>query len=83
MEWKKFIDEKTANETEFNIHEYGSDILDSFSLHATDKLNFETIVQDKSVGDISRYFVSTLQLVRTIMNIRTEIKCNINCFFKG
>lgn len=66
-EWKKFIHEKTANETEFDIHKGGSEILDSFPTRVEgETISFQSIVQDKSVGDIARLFVSALQLVRYI-----------------
>lgn len=63
-EWKKLINEKTANETEFDIHKGGTEILNSFSTKIVgETISFHSVVQDKPVGDIARLFVCALQLV--------------------
>lgn len=65
-EWKKFINEKTANETEFDIHKSGTEILNSFPTKVEgETISFHSVVQDKSVGGIAKLFVSALQLANT------------------
>ncbi|GLV40306.1 hypothetical protein CBL_07098 [Carabus blaptoides fortunei] len=66
LEWKKFIDNKTAGEKEFDIHEFGTNILNAFpNQSAENVVSFKNIVHEKSTEDITRYFVSTLQLANT------------------
>ncbi|XP_060524777.1 uncharacterized protein LOC132701109 isoform X2 [Cylas formicarius] len=64
-EWKSFIEPKLKmlKEKDFDIHKYGSDIMDSMELNET-KL-FTNLVVGKSPAEVVRYFISSLQLAST------------------
>ncbi|VVC32198.1 Condensin-2 complex subunit H2, C-terminal,Condensin II complex subunit H2, N-terminal [Cinara cedri] len=50
--------------TEFDVHAYGTDILNSFSHVGEEKL-FKDLVKDKNSSDVSRYFLSVLMMANT------------------
>lgn len=65
-EWQAFIDKKIpagAKEADFNIHEYGTKIIESIPDDESRK--FKDIVGGKSSGEVSRFLLATLQLANT------------------
>ncbi|KAL3277036.1 hypothetical protein HHI36_012398 [Cryptolaemus montrouzieri] len=64
-EWKQYMSEKfkQMNSTDFDIHEYGSNIMESISSERPKQ--FGEIVQGKSSAEVTRYFISVLQLANT------------------
>lgn len=67
-EWRDHITPKlkSLNENDFDIHEYGSKIMDSMSVNETKP--FSDLVDGKSSAEVVRCFISTLQLANT-MNV--------------
>ncbi|XP_076251033.1 uncharacterized protein LOC143190551 isoform X3 [Rhynchophorus ferrugineus] len=67
-QWKDYITPKLKrlNENDFDIHEYGSKIIDNMAENET--RNFGDLVNGKSSAEVVRYFISTLQLANT-MNV--------------
>lgn len=65
-EWKSFIDsklERVEQQSDFDIHEYGTKIIDDMRLQETKK--FRDIVQGRNPGEVAKYFLATLQLANT------------------
>lgn len=65
-EWRKFITQKLDNlqaRTDFDIHEYGSQIMDNLVEGETKK--FAQIVKSKKSAEVCRLFLATLQLACT------------------
>lgn len=65
-EWKTFISNKLEHmeqHSDFDIHAYGTKIIES--LEVKDSKKFKDIVQGKNAGEVSRYFLATLQLANT------------------
>lgn len=65
-EWKTFISNKLnqlEQHSDFDIHAYGTKIIDSFE--AQEDKKFRDIVGGKTPGEVSRYFLATLQLANT------------------
>lgn len=57
--------EREEGRTNFDIHEYGSKILQKFpASHAKMSLTFGECVQNEARDEIPRYFLSSLLLVR-------------------
>lgn len=49
--------------SDFDIHAYGTKIIDSFEIEKSKK--FKDLVGGKNAGEVSRYFLATLQLANT------------------
>ncbi|XP_018571748.1 uncharacterized protein LOC108911323 [Anoplophora glabripennis] len=64
-EWRNTINPilKNLKEHDFDIHEYGSRIIDGMEINES-KL-FRNVVQGKSSAEVVRYFISSLQLANT------------------
>ncbi|XP_044756781.1 uncharacterized protein LOC123315230 isoform X2 [Coccinella septempunctata] len=64
-EWKQYMSDKFKNlkTADFNIHEYGSNIMENFEEGRPQK--FSNIVRGKSAAEVTRYFISALQLANT------------------
>ncbi|CAH1967090.1 unnamed protein product [Acanthoscelides obtectus] len=54
---------KTLSESEFDIHEYGSAIMEGVDVG--EKKHFKEVVQGKPPKEVVRYFISSLQLANT------------------
>lgn len=66
-DWRRFITpilKSMEAKADFDIHEYGSRILDSSDIGQT--RHFKDIVSGKSSAEVSRYFIATLQLANTL-----------------
>lgn len=65
-EWRAFISPKLRqlDEQEFDIHEYGSRIMDDMEIN--ESRPFADFVDGKSSSEVVRYFVSALQLANTL-----------------
>ncbi|EEZ98859.1 hypothetical protein TcasGA2_TC004469 [Tribolium castaneum] len=55
---------KLENKSDFNIHEYGSKIMEP--LEVGEQQRFGDLVQGKSAAEVTRFFVATLQLANTL-----------------
>lgn len=64
-DWKQYMSEKFKDmkSTDFDIHEYGSNIMENFQEGHPQK--FKNIVKGKSAAEVTRYFISALQLANT------------------
>lgn len=65
-EWKQFMGKKlrgAKDKADFDIHYYGSQIMDSLS--EGEKKKFGDVMQGKSSAEVCRYFLATLQLANT------------------
>lgn len=64
-EWKQYMSEKFKDmkSADFNIHNYGSNIMENFEENRPQK--FSEIVKGKSAAEVTRYFISALQLANT------------------
>lgn len=74
-EWKAFIGDKLSKadkRADFDIHEYGSQIIDSIPESGNRK--FKDVVAGKSAAEVSRYFLATLQLANTY-NVEIKQPC--------
>ncbi|XP_044258372.1 uncharacterized protein LOC123007251 [Tribolium madens] len=66
-EWRSSIVpilKNLENKSDFNIHEYGSKIMDP--LEVGEQQLFRDIVQGKNATEVTRFFVATLQLANTL-----------------
>ncbi|XP_019871015.2 uncharacterized protein LOC109599449 isoform X2 [Aethina tumida] len=63
--WKSMITPKlqALENAEFDIHAYGSDIIDNMEVNEVKK--FKDVVRGKSSKEVVRYFISSLQLANT------------------
>lgn len=65
-EWKNFITgklDKLNEKSDFDIHYYGSQVMDNMSMDENKK--FTDVVQGKSGSEVCRYFLAVLQLACT------------------
>lgn len=65
-EWKSFITNKVGKQVQhndFNIHHYGTQILEKIS--EGHKTSFKEIVHEKNASEVSKYFLTILQLAST------------------
>lgn len=65
-EWKSYMSkklDKLNEKSDFDIHHYGSQIMDNLSKDENKK--FSDVIQGKSGSEVCRYFLATLQLACT------------------
>lgn len=80
-EWKIFMSKKLENANEksdFNIHYYGGQIMDSINQNASRK--FKDVVQGKNAPEITKYFMAVLHLATTgnVEIIKPSGACLVN-----
>lgn len=66
-QWREHIQDtlkKDESKRNFDVHEYGSDILNKFQ-SVGEKLSFGQVVSGSNSSEVSRYFLSTLMLANT------------------
>jgi hypothetical protein len=82
--WHEMIQPRlreAENRRDFDIHLYGSRILEGFGSNAAigSQCSFSKIVCDQPQNEVARYFLATLQLVRfekkKLLSFRPVLKC--------
>ncbi|XP_018325403.1 uncharacterized protein LOC108737186 isoform X2 [Agrilus planipennis] len=66
LDWKCFMQPKidaASQKPDFDIHEYGTYIMDAIPLG--ESRNFNHVIKDKPASEVSRLFLATLQLANT------------------
>ncbi|XP_053998378.1 condensin-2 complex subunit H2-like [Hylaeus anthracinus] len=66
--WHASLQQKLAEaeiRSTFRIHDYTSRIIDTLQAVDQKKINFDSVVHDKSACEVARYFLASLQLANT------------------